>query len=345
MADFSIIILTWKRLPLLRECLASIAASDCSLTLEVIVLLNGPDAETKAYLDACCHIQKVYMTERKGRGEARNIGVDHSSGDVIYFCDDDVVHPPHLFRLIHETFQKNPDVDIIGGPNIGRSDESVFQRACSCVLSSPLGSGPYYKRYKKLQHSFLADDASLILCNLATRKSIFETVQFENDVISAEENIFLQEALAQGYKALHVPDAYVYHLRSVSPQHFLKKYLSYGRGRADNAFIRPSSSILHFSILFVLSAIFITSIRDTSFVFAIYAGSIYLLFVLSSALFFCKKNKLSFSLYGKLFVCILIFLHVAYFLGLILELARNYIDMCWNKIKRRKPIGSDHVLS
>jgi glycosyltransferase involved in cell wall biosynthesis len=345
MTAFSIIILTWKRLTLLKKCLASIAASDCFLTVEVIVILNGPDPETRSYLETCQHIQKVYMTERKGRGEARNIGVDHSSGDILYFCDDDVVHPPHLFRLIHETFQKNSNIDIIGGPNIGRGDESDFQRACSCVLSSPLGSGPYYKRYKKLQHSFLADDAALILCNLATRKKIFKTVRFEKNVISAEENIFLQEALAQGYKALHVPEAYVYHLRSDSLKQFFKKYLSYGRGRADNAFIRPSSSVMHFGIVVVLSAIFFISIKETSFVLALHAGSIYLFFVLAIALFFCKKNQLPLYRYGKLFVCIVILLHAAYFLGFMLELGRNYIDFFSAKIKRIKAGRSDQVPS
>lgn len=59
--------------------------------IEVIVVVDGPDPATAAYLDSLSdsRIRVVYLPERLGGSDARNVGVRAARGEWIGFLDDD----------------------------------------------------------------------------------------------------------------------------------------------------------------------------------------------------------------------------------------------------------------
>lgn len=87
----SIVICTRQRPQDLAACLEAIAA-EIAAGREVIVVDNGPDAETRAAAEAA---NVRYVVEpRPGLSRARNAGVIAATGDVVIFVDDDVRPEP-----------------------------------------------------------------------------------------------------------------------------------------------------------------------------------------------------------------------------------------------------------
>ena len=77
--------------PELLACAVRSALRQTWRCLEVIVVLDGPDAATESYLaTAACHrVRTVILPEPAGGCAARNAGVRAASGDWVAFLDDD----------------------------------------------------------------------------------------------------------------------------------------------------------------------------------------------------------------------------------------------------------------
>jgi glycosyltransferase involved in cell wall biosynthesis len=67
------------------------ALSQSYSNVEIVVVIDGPDAATQSALAAIAdnRLRFVVLDASAGGGEARNVGVAHSHGDWIAFLDDD----------------------------------------------------------------------------------------------------------------------------------------------------------------------------------------------------------------------------------------------------------------
>ncbi|MEB3198978.1 MAG: glycosyltransferase family 2 protein [Synechococcaceae cyanobacterium] len=105
---FSVVIPTYNRLPILRQCLAALEQQRLEPPIqgyEVVVVDDGSTDDTVRWLDAhatsCPHVRLIRQ-EHGGPAEGRNRGVDESRGDVIVFIDSDLVVTDR-FLLSHAT--------------------------------------------------------------------------------------------------------------------------------------------------------------------------------------------------------------------------------------------------
>ena len=94
---FSVVIPTYNRLPILRQCLAALAAQDLSTApgvdgYEVVVVDDGSTDDTVAALHraATPHL-RLLQQDHGGPALARNLGVNAARGNVIVFIDSDLV--------------------------------------------------------------------------------------------------------------------------------------------------------------------------------------------------------------------------------------------------------------
>ena len=94
---FSVVIPTYNRLPILRQCLAALEAQDLSTApeiddYEVIVVDDGSTDDTVAALQqtAYPHLH-LLQQDHGGAAMARNRGVKAARGNVIVFIDSDLV--------------------------------------------------------------------------------------------------------------------------------------------------------------------------------------------------------------------------------------------------------------
>lgn len=108
----SIVICTCFRSAALRDCLASIA-QEIEAGREVVVVDNGPDAETEAIVRATPGVRYVAEPSR-GLSRARNTGVRAITGEIAVFIDDDVRPEPGWIDALLPAFD-DPSVSVACG--------------------------------------------------------------------------------------------------------------------------------------------------------------------------------------------------------------------------------------
>src|SRR5436305_14742090 len=96
----SIIVPTRERAGYLDVALASIAPQAAAAGAEVLVVDDGPGADTAAV--AARHAARyVAHASSRGLNAARNTGIDAAGGELLVFVDDDVaVRPGWLAALL-----------------------------------------------------------------------------------------------------------------------------------------------------------------------------------------------------------------------------------------------------
>ncbi len=256
--SLTIIIPTRGRLRLLKECLDSVFAAELPEQTELLIVRNGFDPVTEDYLERLSasdsRVTAIGLPETSP-AEARNVAVLRAKGDIIYFLDDDVTVAPDLFARALDTFAQRPDVDVIGGPNLTPMSGSSFEQCVGYVLASPFGSASIRARYRSAGHLRSADDRSLILCNLAIRRSALldRDEVFGRNLVCNEENIMLGRMAMEGSAMLHDPALVVYHARRETVAGFMRQTFKYGRGRWQNTVALPSS----LSPIFLIPSLFL----------------------------------------------------------------------------------------
>jgi cellulose synthase/poly-beta-1,6-N-acetylglucosamine synthase-like glycosyltransferase len=262
MKQLSIIVLTNNRLASLQRCIDNVFDSPIPPDSELIIVLNGENIEIQEYIDRISTSHTVSHNDIRtlvipasSNGKGRNIAIQNAEGQILYFLDDDVAVEKGTFQKALEKFEAYPEVDVVGGPNLTPSDSSLFQECSGLALASPFGTASVRYRYASKGAERIADEKSLILCNLAIRKRIFheEGLAFNENVSCNEENILLQQIDAKKMKMLHVPDLVVYHERRSTPSGFWKQIFKYGRGRGQNIRLLPRT----FSFPFAIPSLFI----------------------------------------------------------------------------------------
>ncbi|MBI5597460.1 MAG: glycosyltransferase [Elusimicrobia bacterium] len=251
----SVIILGTRRAALAR-CLQSLAAARGPRPAEVVVVLNGAPGVSLADLApwrrslALC----VLAMPAAPLGRARNAALRVTRGEVVLFLDDDVVVPPDFLENLARKASEYPAAAALGGPNRTPPGSPRFARWAGALLSSAAGAGPMRRRYAGFPVDTWADDASLMLCNLAVRRSALEEegLEFPEHLDRNEENFLLDGLRRRGRRALHSPDLAVDHERRATLRGFLRQCALSGLGRGQMTRRAPFSLRPHHAAPLVL---------------------------------------------------------------------------------------------
>lgn len=138
---------TGKRKELLRRAIASAFVDDKSLFMEIIVVANGSEAYDFRLPDdiepPTNAIIRVLHTDHADANHARNLGVEHATGEILRFLDDDDYLIPEAARAqYHFMLDENLDFSS-GNAEIRNSDDSLLgtllqpeeQTACAATLT------------------------------------------------------------------------------------------------------------------------------------------------------------------------------------------------------------------
>lgn len=247
--------------PLLNSCLKSLKDQQNPPPFEVLV---GSRGTTEIVDDVRRFFPRaiVEVVAQSMPGGGRNSLIARADGELLLFIDDDVeTHPELLQRLAHLA-EELPDVGVFGGPNLTPYRSSPFQIIQGAVLGSIVTSGPVRRRYGEHPSSD-ADERSLILCNLAVRRSAMRP--FQADLACAEENQLLLELESGGVKMHYDPSLVVYHERRDTPKGFSRQIYKYGYGRGQvlrrnpmsfrPAYLVPSATCVYVALTPALSMI------------------------------------------------------------------------------------------
>jgi GT2 family glycosyltransferase len=242
----SLIIITLRRAALLRQTLAALKKQTRPVD-EIVVIDNGPDAETEAAARAA---GARYVAEpRRGYGSARNRGLAEAQGEVLYFLDDDCVAEPDWAEIL-----SNAGADLAGGSRVsGRTGLAARLEYLSTdgpVLSPSLPAG---------------EPAHLSTSNLILRREVVEKVgRFDEALAMCEDRDFTARARGAGFRLRFEPRARVTHYSSVFAMgDYFARMRHYGFGTSQYFAQRPNeglarlfprSAVLRLALLPMLAA-------------------------------------------------------------------------------------------
>jgi GT2 family glycosyltransferase len=226
----SLIIITLRRATLLRQTLEALARQTLPPD-EVVVIDNGPDAETEAVVRT---LGARYVPEpRRGYGCARNRGLAEARGDILYFLDDDCVAEPDWADRLFQVLASG-DADLAGGSRVsgrrGLAARLEYLSTDGPVLSPGLPGGP-------ARH--------LSTSNLILRRGVVDVIgRFDEGLAMCEDRDFTARAAACGFRLLFEPAARVTHFSSVdrAPEYF-RRMRHYGFGTSQYFAMRPGEPL------------------------------------------------------------------------------------------------------
>ena len=212
MNQLSIIIVTYNSYKLIFDCLNSIFKfNDIEDRLEVIIVDNGSSDQARMFYD----VSKTFGTKVKlidsggnlGYGRGNNIGISHTSADVVVVMNPDVRIVEPIFSKLYDSFT-DLSIGLIGVSFVDGSSPYYFKPEYRRIYNQ-LFFRFYCKRNRfdaikmYMSGSFLA----------FRRKAFYEAGTFdENIFMYSEEADISNRILASGYKVVWRPEFYVQHL-------------------------------------------------------------------------------------------------------------------------------------
>jgi len=171
----------------------------------------------------------------------RNAALREARGELIYFLDDDSVPLPGNLRRAVSHFGRT-EVQMIGGPALCPPESPALERVFAMVMGSWLAFGPSRARYQAVGRLRETGEKELILCNLLARRStLVEAGGFDEALYPNEENALMDAVQSQGGRLLYDPELIVHRRPRRSLRDFVKMLMTYGRGRAEQFRLHPTT--------------------------------------------------------------------------------------------------------
>ena len=235
----SVILATFNRSNMLRDCIESLLNQTLDPTLyEVIVVDNNSKDATKETVNEYLGLERYnvqYVLEpRPGAHYARNTGAKSAHAAILAFTDDDAVFHERWLEALLRAYD-DEEIGCAGGQIIIKWDKEppawvpssrVFGQVDEVTLGSKL--------------RILPPGENIFGGNCSVRKSIFfELGGFGEDQVGevrageAETGLWIK-ARKKGIKIAWVPDAIVWHVQLVSKNATLpdlkRRYANWGAG-------------------------------------------------------------------------------------------------------------------
>ncbi|HYT68453.1 MAG TPA: glycosyltransferase [Vicinamibacterales bacterium] len=214
----SVIVCAYNAEATIDECLTSIEALDYP-SFEVIVVNDGSTDATGAIAARHPGVHLIDVTN-SGLGRARNIGLEHATGDIVAYTDADVrVDPDWLTHLVQPFIHS--DVAAAGGPNVVPVDDPWLAQSVARAPGCPT-------------HVLVDDRIAEHIpgCNCAFRREALLAIGgFDPAFVRAGDDIDVCWRLqGRGWTIGFASSALVWHHHRASVRAYLRQQVGYGEG-------------------------------------------------------------------------------------------------------------------
>ncbi|MEI0798568.1 glycosyltransferase [Brachyspira intermedia] len=253
-------------------------------TLEGVYLSNYPKENIE-----------IFQAEGTHPTVQRNECIKQSSGDIVYFIDNDSIVSADNIKEASIIFESDEKIAIVGGPAIHKVSSLIEMYIDKCMRAY-YAVGPIANRYRFDNNDVKeGSDRDVILCNLFVRRNVlFEAGLFNEDLYPNEENALIDKILSLGYKLIYNPKIIVQRPPRSNLKAYIKMLLNYGRGRFEQLFRDFNIK----NLIFILPSLFANYILLSPIVLCIYH--------------FSKLNVLKFY-----FLPLLVYIIMTFFAGVV----------------------------
>lgn len=184
MATLSVIIVSYKQIQILRDCLDSIKKfNDIGEDLEVIVSDNSPSNDLVDDIKNEYEWVKIIKNDNIGFGAGNNRGYEVSSGKYLLFLNPDTVLIEPIFKFAVDKFEKNKNLALFG---VQLVDKNLNNNSSFAMLDSATHRYGLFKEMLRVKKGRFKDKNMIIIgADLFIRKETFE------EIGKFDENIFM----------------------------------------------------------------------------------------------------------------------------------------------------------
>lgn len=211
----SVVLPTYRRPDDLHRCLVGLQQQE-RLPDEVVLIVNQEDGPTQAFLTQWTHwpALKVVHTAQKGQVAQLNLGLQHSTGEVLAITDDDAVPQVSWLARIEQHFAANADLGGVGGRDIVHEHGTILSGDAQVI-----GSVLWFGRVVGNHHIGGRACASVDIlkgANMSYRAKAVEGLQFDTDLRGQGAQICNDMAFSlgvrkRGWRLLYDPAVCVDH--------------------------------------------------------------------------------------------------------------------------------------
>lgn len=210
--------------------------------MEVIIVDDGSTDRTSDIVKEY-PFKVMRHKENRGLADARNTGIENSSGDIIVFTDDDCIADKNWINEIVNCYEKNPKINAVGGRVEPYSIDTILEKyayyAKHPIYIHPTEYGSknrtisYLKntfgtKQKKLKHG--QKISGVMGLNSSYKKEMIIKVGMHQPGIRRGVDWDLNMKLRKsGLNAKYCDKALIYHKHRIGFKAFLKHMYSYGR--------------------------------------------------------------------------------------------------------------------
>ncbi len=194
--------------------------------LEVIVVDGISSDKTKDIVQL--YPVKLLTQNAEGLNEARNAGLENSTGEIIAYTDGDCVVSPKWLSKIVDNFN-DPEVGAVGGNVEGYRKDNLFAQYADNSVIRVMPFSSQRVTLDRLKPFLYAPG-----CNMAFRRKTLEKAGLFNPNIrnGFDEFETLERIIKSGYKIVFDPEVLVQHQHRSSLREIMKQAFNYGTGGA-----------------------------------------------------------------------------------------------------------------
>ncbi|MGA2677673.1 MAG: glycosyltransferase family 2 protein [Sedimentisphaerales bacterium] len=201
MTKVSIIVPTFNRSKLLKECVDSLLAQTYP-DIEIIVVDDGSADDTQATIKEIAQKRnnvRYYSRPHLGGSAARNFGLTKATGEFIGFFDSDDLWPPNYVETMVKSLQVNPDFD---------AAYSKIMLLVDGKIQGPYITMEKYPTGYITTDLFFRDRPFNLPSSTILRKSTFNGVFWDEKMENCDDfDLFLR--ISTKSKFMYVPDVYM----------------------------------------------------------------------------------------------------------------------------------------
>src|SRR3990170_3597528 len=276
MKEISFVIIAYNEQRTITNCIRSILNQGelTNYDYKIIVVNDGSKDETSSVVENVIknnpRIQLIHLKENRGRGFARNEGVQKSKGDYVVFVDADITLPESWLGKVMPYLEH---FDAVGGIAIPDGDSTYI---CQKFCLEP----------KPLPHTY-----GITGSNSIYKRSVFDQITLDPRLRGGEDTDINLKLVRSGHKIKLLDNVIVNHKEDINFKKSLKRMFYFGKGATNLLIVYkkiriPDVSFFLFVLLFI-NAIYFSLHRNISFIFLLF---MYPLFV--SYLHLYNKFKL-----------------------------------------------------
>lgn len=176
----------------LERCIQSILGQSYG-NLELLLVYTKSQDRTESLCNALAGLDqrvKCFLCPAQGVSRARNIALEHASGEYIAFVDADDYVEPHYLRQLYQGIQGR-DISLCGFDRTDTAEDGTVVKARPELLGRDIS----YDREPLLADILCNNTVGGYLWNKLLRKSILQraSLRFRPDLSIGEDMVFLTE--------------------------------------------------------------------------------------------------------------------------------------------------------